>query len=170
MNGIFLTLGVLQIVVPLLPLAWQRRERSASKARWLFKTISAAACLTALAIAGLWSWIPFFVPYMFLAASFALALRGWFRVRRLPFWRAEMLSERVKFGLTALIGAFALGLTFYALSGWSIPTDSAIELAFPLRDGSFYIANGGSNSLVNPHLNTLEGERFPAVSRAELRR
>ena len=34
------------------------------------------------------------------------------------------------------------------------------RLAFPLMDGTFQIVNGGSNSLLNAHFATLEGERF----------
>ena len=64
------------------------------------------------------------------------------------------------FGLTALLASFALGLAIYSFWGWRIPQGSQTKLAFPLKNGTFYIANGGSNSLLNAHLNTLEGERF----------
>ena len=160
MTEILLIVGTLQVIVPLLLLFWQWRERSTSKAQWLFKTILAIAHLTVLAIAGLWSWIPFFAPYLFLILSLSLAVRGWFLAREFPFWRAETIFEQAKSGSTALLAAFALGLAFYALSGWRIPSENAADLVFPLKDGTFYIASGGSNSLVNPHLNTLEGERF----------
>ena len=160
MTEIFLTGGALQVIVPLLLLFWQLRECSVSKAQWLFKTILAASYLAAVAIAGLWSWFRFFLPYLFLMTSLAFAARDWFWVRALPIWSAETRWQKIRFGLTALLAAFALGLTFYVLSGWRIPSDSTVKLAFPLRGGSFYIANGGSNSLINPHLNTFEGERF----------
>ncbi|HLM62527.1 MAG TPA: M23 family metallopeptidase [Pyrinomonadaceae bacterium] len=160
MTEIILTVVTLQLIVPLILLVWQWRERSASRAQWLLKTVLVIAHLTALAVAGLWSWIPFFVPYLFLILSLALAIRGWFRVRYLPFGWAETTLEKIKFSLTSLLATFACGLAVYAFSGWQVPEDYAADLVFPLKDGTFYVASGGSNSLVNPHLNTLEGERF----------
>ena len=38
--------------------------------------------------------------------------------------------------------------------------ETIVDLAFPLRSGHYYIANGGSTELVNAHLQLLTGERF----------
>jgi hypothetical protein len=35
-----------------------------------------------------------------------------------------------------------------------------VDVEFPLRDGTFLVVNGGSNSLVSAHVQTLAGERY----------
>lgn len=160
MTEFILTISILQLLIPLLLLFRQWQERSPSKIQWLFKTILAIGYLTAIAVAGLWNLLPFFVPYLFLVASLLFAARGFLRIRQAPFWRAETVSEKIKVGATALFAVLVSALTIYAMSGWSIAQGYAVQLHFPLRDGVFYIANGGSNSLLNAHLETLEGERF----------
>ena len=47
-----------------------------------------------------------------------------------------------------------------ALQGRTPPAGTAVDLAFPLRSGHYYIANGGSTELVNAHVRMLTGERF----------
>ena len=160
MTELILIIGIAQFLIPLLLLFWQWRERSASKVQWLFKTILAVSYLIAIALVGLWNVLPFFVPYLYLSTSLTLVVRGFLRIRKIAFWKVKTRRERIAFGLTALLAVLTSTLAIYALSAWRIPPGDAVQLAFPLKDGTFYIANGGSNSLLNPHLETLEGERY----------
>lgn len=162
MFGLVLTIGVAQLLIPLVLLFWQLRELSVSKIQWLFKTILAVCYLIAIAVVGLWNLIPFFVPYIYLGTSLILAVRGFARISEAPFWKAETVREGIKFGVTVLLVFIISAVVIYALSGWHIPASEFARLSFPLKDGTFHIVNGGSNSLVNAHFKTLEGERFRA--------
>ena len=42
-----------------------------------------------------------------------------------------------------------------ALAGRRPPSGPIVDLAFPLRDGTYAVANGGSNELVSAHIQTL---------------
>lgn len=163
MNELILTLGVLQILIPLLLLGWQWRERSADRAQWLFKTILAIGYLMVIAVVGLWNFLSVFLPYVFLTASLLLAIRGYWRIREKPFWKAETITEKIKFGATALLAVLISALMIYAVSGWRISHgDTAVRLHFPLQDGAFYVANGGAIPILNAHLETLKAKRFRA--------
>ena len=48
----------------------------------------------------------------------------------------------------------------YALAGRRPPSGPIVDLAFPLRHGTYAVANGGSNELVSAHMQTLSAERF----------
>ncbi len=56
----------------------------------------------------------------------------------------------------------------FALEGRTPPAETAVDLAFPLRSGHYYIANGGSTELVNAHVRMLTGERFRRYRGVEL--
>jgi hypothetical protein len=158
MTELILIIGIAQFLLPLLLLFWQWRERSASKAQWVLKTILAVSYQSAIAVAGLWNVLPVPAPYLYLGASLIFAVRGYLRIRTTPLWKEVTVRRRIGFGLTVLISVLVSALAIYALSGWRVPPGDAVRLAFPLTDGTFYIANGGSNSLLNAHLETLEGE------------
>ena len=50
----------------------------------------------------------------------------------------------------------------WALSGYSPPAKPAINLASPLKNGMFYVVNGGYSILINPHMKTLKQESLAA--------
>jgi murein DD-endopeptidase MepM/ murein hydrolase activator NlpD len=160
MTGLILTVGVLQLLVPMLLLFWQWRERSPNRIQWLFKTILIVSYLVAIAVAGLWNLLPFFVPYLYLVSSLILAARRFNQLSQLHFRGAENIWTRIEVVSAASFTVVGLTLAIYALSGRHVPDGDRARLAFPLTGGTFYIVSGGGNSLVNAHLETLEGERF----------
>ncbi|WP_091136528.1 hypothetical protein [Microvirga guangxiensis] len=60
------------------------------------------------------------------------------------------------------LGLLSLGtvLSGLALAGRTPPADPFLDLAFPLRDGAFYVANGGSAGLVNAHVGWADDPRL----------
>jgi murein DD-endopeptidase MepM/ murein hydrolase activator NlpD len=50
----------------------------------------------------------------------------------------------------------------WALSGYTPPASPAIDLASPLKNGVFYVVNGGYSILINPHMKTLKQESLAA--------
>jgi hypothetical protein len=49
------------------------------------------------------------------------------------------------------VAAACVAVGVYGLLGRAAPRAAAVALDFPLRDGRFYVASGGSNALVNGH-------------------
>jgi hypothetical protein len=58
--------------------------------------------------------------------------------------------------------AFCAGMLAWALSGYSPPANPTIDLASPLKNGMFYVVNGGYSILINPHIKTLKRESLAA--------
>lgn len=160
MTALFITLGITQVLIPLLILLWQWFDRSQSRIYWLLKAVLSLAYLTTIAVAGLWTFLPFYVPYLFLVLSLIAIVYSGKRLKTFPWRKMEAVLSKLCFGSVALLAALSVGLMIYAFSGWLRPAGDVAKLSFPLANGTYYIANGGSNSLVNPHLETLEGERF----------
>lgn len=149
---------VLQAGVPLALLAWQALAPNRSIAGWLIKTAIAAGYLAAAHNAGLWAVLPWYTALVLLAALLALALSQLRTVRRLawtsprPYWRASV--GRAAFAL------LTLGTLVIAAAARQPPSETIVDLQFPLRNGTYYVAAGGSRELLNPHLMTLTETRF----------
>jgi hypothetical protein len=58
--------------------------------------------------------------------------------------------------------AFCFVALAWALSGYLPPGGPAVRLASPLKNGEFYVVNGGYSILINPHMKTLEREELRA--------
>jgi murein DD-endopeptidase MepM/ murein hydrolase activator NlpD len=52
-----------------------------------------------------------------------------------------------------------MALAGYILTGRHAP-QGAVDLSFPLRNGTYVVVNGGGNELINAHYGTMKGERF----------
>ena len=150
---------VAQVLLPVVLLAWQARGRSRSCATALAKTLFIAAYLVAISLIGLWLVVPWFLSVVYLLLLAVATMPVTRRMRSLAVWPED---RRGKSGL-AVHGALAIaavGLVCGAVAGRRPPNGPIVDLAFPLRHGTYAVANGGSNELVSAHVQTLGAERF----------
>jgi hypothetical protein len=152
----FIVVGV-NVVLPSAFLAWLWRHRGGDKLQWLLKTASVGALISWLFVTARWDWTGYWLRYLVLASWPLAALvsyrRGNFASLRLPATRKQRI-EAASYVLPTLLFGYWLAS---ALLGYR-HTEDAVALEFPLRDGTYYVAHGGSALQVNHH----------RVSRAQL--
>src|SRR5688572_19350683 len=135
---------------------WTGKETS--KFKWLMKALYSSAFLLYVFLAGRWDWLSYYLRFVWVAI-FAIALiLSYRRVRALPFFATDRRSE--------WRSASGEGFTLFLFLGFLIVTargyfhaKTPVHLAFPLRDGRYYIAHGGNSSLLNYH-NQNRAQRF----------
>jgi hypothetical protein len=152
---------VLQVGVPLALLAWQTLAPNRSIAQWLIKTIVIAGYLGAAHRVGLWAVLPWYTDLILLVALTAIALWQLRAVRKLP-WKSAPRPHWLAFVGRASLALFTLVTLAIAVAARQPPSETIVDLQFPLRDGVYYVAAGGSTELLNPHLMTLSEKRFQA--------
>lgn len=74
-----------------------------------------------------------------------------FRFRYIKQLKPVGIWSNVKVGVSGILLLLLLIMNFNAYVGRYNP-GGAIELSFPLRDGTYYIASGGSNKMINNHV------------------
>lgn len=149
----------LQLLVPTGLIGHIAFGRHPDRLRWVLEVLAAAAWLGAIALAGLWLVLPRGTAWLLLvllaaAAVFSAPFAGRRPVARPPPPRRIGLVVR---------GSLALASTVVATWAWlgHRPLDApSVDVAFPLQGGTYLVAAGGSNALVNPHLKTLDGDRY----------
>ncbi len=152
---------ILQALIPITLLARVFQARRHSLAAWILFTSGAIAYLAAIAISGVWLFVPWYAPFVyFLLLAFAIVRHatGVRRVRWMPVERFGRLEMAMAMAMCAAAGTFL----FEAIDGRRAPRQEVVNLAFPLDGGSYYVANGGSSALLNAHVRTLADERFRA--------
>ena len=155
-----LVIGVLQLLLPLVLLVWLACRRHPSLTAWVLAVVLVASLLLVLHLAGLWLMLPWYLPALYgLLAVFAAAYawRERDNRRRWPLGVAEWVGIAVR---TTAAGV-GLAAALYAALGGRRPGET-VDVAFPLRQGTYLVANGGRIELRNAHLMTLTEERFRA--------
>jgi hypothetical protein len=152
---------VLQVGVPFALLAWQAAAPNRSIAQWLIKTALVAGYLVEAHKVGLWAVLPWYTALILLVALTAIALWQLPAVRKLP-WKSER-PHWLAFAGRASLALFTLVTLAIAVAARRPPSETSVDLQFPLRDGTYYVAAGGSTELLNPHLMTLTGDGFKAI-------
>jgi hypothetical protein len=153
------TIAVLQIIIPVILLARLFEARRRSLLAWTIFTAGVAVYLVAIAIAGVWLVLPWYtgLAYLFVIALAVLWRAGDVRTLR---WRPSGRFAYVELVVAALLFTGASGLLVQSVSARRAPSGTAINLSFPLRGGTYYVANGGGSELTNAHLKTLQDARF----------
>jgi hypothetical protein len=152
---------IAQIVAPLGLLAWLWFAPGRNRATLLSRLGMVAAYLVAVALTGLWLIVPWSLALVY---PIVLALQIFARartIRAMPPWPTHR-GEWFGLALNGLLAMVFVGLAGTAVHARWPPREGIVELEFPLRDGTYLIANGGNSTLINSHVQTLTTPRFRA--------
>ncbi|MGA7801126.1 MAG: M23 family metallopeptidase [Gammaproteobacteria bacterium] len=139
----------LQLVLPLGLVFWLWRRRALSRLEWLLRVLVVGSYLGAIALVGLWTFLPRSLPYLYIALFALAAVASWLRTPPTVPLLPQGLGWLGRIGQAAFAALF-LSYVIGALHGRT-PPPGAVDLAFPLKNGTYYVINGGSVLLVNFH-------------------
>ena len=155
---------LLQLVLPLLFIGWIGFAPPKSTLGFFTQAVGTSAALLALALTGLWLFPPWWTPYMYAGLWVAAVFVGWRRralfAPRLPsgwmswiFWVAFIA-----------VGGWGVYQSASALAGRTPQAGPVVDLAFPLKGGTYFVVSGGNNITINAHMMTLDAStpRFHA--------
>jgi hypothetical protein len=152
-----------QIALPLALLGWLAVFPAASLLGVSLQAAGTAAVLFALARVAQWAvagwWLPWIFGGLWLAAVVALVLRKGGAGHP---WLPDSLSGWAAIALSVLLLGLGGWYGARALAGERLPPVEVVDIANPFGPGRYLVGNGGSNTLVNPHMHTLDEsvERF----------
>ena len=147
-----LVLLLLELLLPLALALWLAVRPLAGRFPHAMQILATGLVLLALTFVGIWPawWLPWAYWLIFAAALLAglrsAAGRGRSPRRRLTWIAAALL---------AVAGAAAGFQVLQAIAGRAAPSEPAIDLRFPLRDGRFYVVNGGFSESISSHMATI---------------
>ncbi|HQU71142.1 MAG TPA: M23 family metallopeptidase [Calditrichia bacterium] len=134
--------------MPLSLLYLQIKRHYRRQLDWLLMSLFTGSFCGLFFIAGLWHWfgpvVRYTIPLLYVGAvgySFA-------RVRQLPFWKTANPREWFGFIFVGLMTALLSFLLIWSWRGQSIEKPY-LRLAFPLRNGNFYVTEGGDAPVIN---------------------
>lgn len=147
------TLAIAQLAVPLLLILWLGVAPMPGRWRWL-QALAVGLVVLGVALAGLWFWPSVHAPYALGAAWLLAAVFG----RRRAARRGDRAGVLVPL-FALLLAAGGGGVAALAIKGRMPPPGPVTDLGPPTGPGTLFVANGGAERLINPHLGTLDESR-----------
>lgn len=135
----------LQILLPAILLIGLGRERFVDRKQWLWQVLAIGAVFLFLFLTARWDATSYYLRFVWPLLLVAAAFSGYRRIaptgRRPGAW--GLAVNRVLF-------LVFLGLSLAALRGYVAP-QPALQLAQPLKAGTYYVGGGGNARLINNH-------------------
>lgn len=144
------------IVIPLLILGWLAFSQNSCWGFWLIKVLAVGTyCWLTFKFAS-WYLLSDYGRYLMLGLYAAALVYSGRRIWSLPTWQVLPLHAWFSPMGAAPTGALLLlGIALFSLltayRGYQVPPN-LINLTFPLKDGIYYIGQGGSHASINGHM------------------
>ena len=144
--------ALVSIVVPLFLLWWLLKMRHRSKAELLFNSLGAYLALFAFYYVNNWAFYSYYLgiwwlmlPVLFISYKFSLSTE-------MPWFTNPGTKGWINIVAMVVLLLIVTPMTYTSWSAKSIP-EEAVELDFPLKGWRYYIVHGGSNLILNAHMN-----------------
>lgn len=122
------------------------RDRGDSRPKWILQVLYTGAFVLWMFLAGPWDWVGYYFRYVVLTLYVLVLVVSLINVAG-----NAPVAEKRGFPWGELIPL----VVFVAFLGWTITgfrySHEPVQLAFPLREGWYYVAQGGSTTLLNYH-------------------
>ena len=144
-----ISVGIL-IVLPagLLFVIW--RASFKSKLEWLLDVLATTALIAWVFQSGNWSWVGSYWRYLWFVLLVIAIATSWEKVGDLPFRIKYTGSQKVSIAINILLILVFGAYNGFVFTSYSVK-EQAIDLAFPLKDGTYYVGHGGNHVQLNYH-------------------
>ncbi|WP_230200118.1 M23 family metallopeptidase [Bacillus niameyensis] len=149
MDPILYSVGML-IVLPAVFLFLLWKASFKSKLEWLLDGLVTTVLIVWLFQSGNWSWIGYYFRFLWLILLIPVIILSWKKVHHLPFFTKYSINQKFSIGIhIVLLVVFGL-YNVFIFKSYTV-NEKAIELTFPLKDGTYYVGQGGNQVLMNYH-------------------
>jgi hypothetical protein len=131
-----LTLYLLQSVLPLVLIAWLCFAPPCNVAGFWIQALAIGVVLVAISRAGIMSFPPWWMLYIFGALLVVAVASGVVRRRGMTRWPSRLAGWLCLAGF-AIIGVYAANITRVALAAAATPKGRIVDLATPLAPGTY---------------------------------
>jgi hypothetical protein len=142
---------VLQTLLPLLLIWWVFAPGRSGRLELLAKSLLVFNYLIAITVAGVWVVPSIYAPYAYFALFAIYVVIAWYVKRDRP-WYPQTRAARNRVIAYGVIAALLAVFTAVAGYGARSVDETPVALDFPLREGTFYVVNGGGNDILNMHM------------------
>lgn len=139
-----------QLILPAIVIILLWKGKFHSKLRWIIQLLFTVMYIAWVFLSGRWDWLSYYVRFIWIILLAFSIYRSWISVKQLPFRSSVDTKKKFTMGLEILIMLVFATYNVFIISSYTVQED-AIELSFPLQDGTYYVGQGGSHVFMNYH-------------------
>lgn len=145
-----LQLIVVQFILPAYFIYSLWRGKYQSRLEWILHGLLALLIISWGFFSSPWSWFSYYLRFVWVLLFMVVFIISWRKARELSFMLNDTGKQKLSLGISVLlIGIFGM-YNVWVFSGFST-NEQAIELDFPLKDGWYYVGQGGNHVQLNYH-------------------
>ena len=128
-------------------LIWLYRASKETHLGWSMRVVASGTVIIFIFLTGSWVFTSYYLRFVVLVLYAGAILVSFPRNRHTESQKTSQLSLQIVLSITVTAAFLVLNsLTVTA----RYPAGKSLDLAFPLRDGTYYVLQGGSNAITNP--------------------
>lgn len=158
MTFAIIQLFLFQFVLPAIFTISLWKGKYHSKLQWTIQLLFTVMYVVWVFLSGRWDWLSYYVRFIWIVLPLLAIYRSWLNVKHLPFRSSVDSKKKFTMGFEIIIMLVFATYNVFIISSY-IVQDDAIELSFPLQDGTYYVGHGGSNEFMNYH-NAYEPQQY----------
>ncbi len=135
----------LQIILPIFLLIGLWRGRFGNRLAWFLNVLAVGSILLFVFLTARWDFTSYYLRFAWPLLLVVAASKAYTLIE--PKKERPGASGLV---VSAILSLVFLGLSLVALRGYIAPK-KALQLAYPLRGGTYYVGGGGNARLINNH-------------------
>ena len=121
-----------------------------SKLEWLLDSLITIVLIIGLFQTENWSLIGYYFRFIWIILLIAAIILSWKKVYNLPFVTKYSLNQKFSIGIYVVLLLVFGTYNAFILKSYTV-NDNAIELTFPLKNGTYYVGHGGNQVMMNYH-------------------
>lgn len=139
------------LIIPVAFIIWLWRGNDHSKLDWSSKLLVVGLYSVHIFLSGRWDWLSYYFRFGLIILFIVAVFKSLIKAQSLPLYPSRKLKNWVALGINSLIAVMFLSvLRSYVPQGYTF-NDEPVQLAFPLKNGTYYVGQGGNSPVINYH-------------------
>ncbi|MFQ6088583.1 MAG: M23 family metallopeptidase [Candidatus Methanofastidiosia archaeon] len=138
------------LFIPFIFIIWLWRGKDKSKIDWMVKLLVVGTFVVYIFLVGRWDWLSYYLRFILIALFLIAAYKSYLRTKDLAFFSRKGLKDWVTTAINLFVLFIFVFSNILAIKGYFY-YEKPVELSFPLKNGVYYITNGGSSLIINNH-------------------
>lgn len=145
-----LELFIIQLILPTVFIISLWKGNFPCKLNWLTLAVFTVLFITWQFFSSSWGWFSYYLRFIMMLFLLLSIYSSWKKVQSLPFVIKFNLSQKMSLSFNVLLLLVFAVYNILTFSGFTTK-DDAVELDFPLKNGTYYVGQGGNHVLINYH-------------------
>lgn len=133
-------------------LIWFWKNKPLCLIEWIINFLMVGLFIVYMYFAGLWAYITgYYAKYLVIILFAVISFLTFSKARRLKFLCTTSVATKLSFGCKIFIVFIFLLINMSIIYSFPNKEKDIVNLSFPFKNGIYYIAHGGNNTILNYH-------------------